>query len=86
MEGVRYTDNMDEVLRSADFLSLHVSLSKSTQKLIGARELSIVKPGSFLINTARGEILDCAFDATIRKGMVIQNEPMRYKDCRRRTA
>jgi D-3-phosphoglycerate dehydrogenase len=58
MEGVRYTTNLDEVLRAADFISLHVPYTPGTKKMIGARELSIMKPGAFFINTARGEVVD----------------------------
>ncbi len=52
------TDDMDEVISSADFLSLHLPGSPSTRRIIGARELSLMKPEAFLINTGRGEIID----------------------------
>lgn len=52
------TDNMDEVIASADYLSLHLPGSASTRKLIGERELSLMKPCAFLINTGRGEVVD----------------------------
>ena len=58
VEGVRYTSNLDEVLRTADFLSLHVPYSPVTKNMIGTRELSIMKSGAFFINTARGEVVD----------------------------
>ncbi len=58
IEGVSYTQDMDEVIRRADFLSLHVPYTPGTAELIGARELSMMKPGAFLINTARGEVVD----------------------------
>ncbi|WP_181772387.1 phosphoglycerate dehydrogenase [Amycolatopsis pittospori] len=48
----------DEVLAEADFLSLHIFLDDSTRHLIDAAALRKVKPGSFLINTARGEVVD----------------------------
>ncbi|MEV6909214.1 phosphoglycerate dehydrogenase [Amycolatopsis sp. NPDC051071] len=48
----------DEVLAEADFLSLHIFLDDSTRHLIDAAALRKVKPGAFLINTARGEVVD----------------------------
>lgn len=47
-----------EVLTQADFLSLHVPLDQSTNKLIGAAELDCMKPGAYLINMARGGVVD----------------------------
>ncbi len=52
------TDDMDEVISSADFLSLHLPGSPSTRRIIGERELSLMKRSAFLINTGRGEIID----------------------------
>jgi glyoxylate reductase len=47
----------DAVLREADFLSLHVPLLPETRGLIGPRELALMKPTSFLINTSRGPVV-----------------------------
>jgi len=55
--GAEYVDR-DTLLREADFLSLHVPLTPETHHLIGARELSLMKPTAFLINTARGKVVD----------------------------
>jgi D-3-phosphoglycerate dehydrogenase / 2-oxoglutarate reductase len=52
------TGDMDEVVSSSDFLSLHLPGSPSTRHIIGERELSLMKPEAFLINTGRGEIID----------------------------
>ncbi|QHQ61576.1 3-phosphoglycerate dehydrogenase [Anaerocolumna sedimenticola] len=52
------TDDMDEVISSADFLSLHLPGSISTKHIIGERELSLMKPEAYLINTGRGEIIN----------------------------
>ena len=49
---------MDEVLKQADFVSIHTPYMPSTHHLIGDRELSLMKPGAILINTARGPIVD----------------------------
>lgn len=51
---------LDELLRSSDFVSLHCPLNAATRHLIGARELGLMKPSGFLINTARGAIVDQA--------------------------
>jgi glyoxylate reductase len=55
--GVEYAD-FDVVLRESDFISLHVPLVPSTRHLIGAKELSLMKPTSYLINTSRGPVVD----------------------------
>ena len=47
----------DTVLREADFLSLHVPLLPETRGLIGPRELALMKPTAFLINTSRGPVV-----------------------------
>lgn len=49
---------MDELLRTADVVSLHLPLNDQTRNLIGARELARMKPGALLINTARGGLVD----------------------------
>lgn len=55
--GAEYVDR-ETLLRKSDFLSLHVPLTPETHHLIGARELSLMKPSAFLINTARGKVVD----------------------------
>jgi glyoxylate reductase len=50
--------SLDEVLAQADFLSLHVPLTKTTQHLIRARELAMMKPTAMLLNTSRGPVID----------------------------
>ena len=47
----------DDLLRQADFVSIHLVLSDRTRGLIGARELSLMRPGARLINTSRGPIV-----------------------------
>jgi glyoxylate reductase len=49
---------LDRLLRDADFVSLHSPLTPATRHQIGARELALMKPTAFLINTARGTIVD----------------------------
>ena len=48
----------DTLLRESDFLSLHVPLTEESHHAIGAQELAMMKPTAFLINTARGPIVD----------------------------
>lgn len=48
----------DELLQRADIVSVHVPLNSSTQKLIGARELALMKPNALLVNTCRGPVID----------------------------
>jgi lactate dehydrogenase-like 2-hydroxyacid dehydrogenase len=48
----------EELLRQADFVSLHVPLMPSTRKLIGSPELALMKPTAILVNTARGPVVD----------------------------
>lgn len=55
--GLRYLP-MDELLATSDVVSLHVALAPSTRHLIGARELSLMKPDAVLINTSRGPVVD----------------------------
>src|SRR3989454_7203386 len=56
---------LEELLNQADFVSIHCPLTDKTRGLIGARELSLMKPDAFLLNTARGGIVneDALFDA-----------------------
>jgi phosphoglycerate dehydrogenase-like enzyme len=55
--GIEYA-SLDEVLRQADIVSLFASLSKETQRMMGAREIALMKPSAYLINIARGELID----------------------------
>ena len=55
--GVRMAP-LDELLASADFVSVHCPLTEQTRGLIGARELARMKPDAYLINSARGGIVD----------------------------
>jgi phosphoglycerate dehydrogenase-like enzyme len=48
----------DELFRRADFITIHLVLSPRTRGLVGARELALMKPTAFLINTSRGPIVD----------------------------
>jgi phosphoglycerate dehydrogenase-like enzyme len=66
--GVRLA-SLDEVLREADFLSLHCRLTPQTRGLIGAAELRKMKPTAYFVNVARGELVDqAALTEALRTG------------------
>lgn len=56
--GAVFYENLDELLKVADIVSLHVPLLPSTHHLINAERLALMKPTAFLINTARGPVID----------------------------
>lgn len=80
--GARYVD-IDTLLKTADFVSLHVPLLPSTRHLIGARELKRMKRTAILINASRGPVVDeAALVAALQAGEiwgagldVYENEP-----------
>ncbi|MBI4601292.1 MAG: dehydrogenase [Planctomycetes bacterium] len=57
--GVRLA-SLEEVLREADFVSLHCRLTDRTRAMIGEAQLALMKPTAYLINVARGELVDQA--------------------------
>ncbi|MDR3639369.1 MAG: hydroxyacid dehydrogenase [Isosphaeraceae bacterium] len=75
---------LDELLARADFVSLHCPLNEQTRGLIGRRELSLMKPSAYLINTARGGIVDePALETALAEGRIagaaldcFENEPL----------
>tara|TARA_Y100000590_G_scaffold452771_1_gene596535 strand:- start:37178 stop:38116 length:939 start_codon:yes stop_codon:yes gene_type:complete len=54
----KYTKSFEEILKASDILSLHARLNQNTKHLIGSVELSLMKPTAFLINTARGSLIN----------------------------
>jgi phosphoglycerate dehydrogenase-like enzyme len=54
--GVELVD-LDTLLRSSDFVSLHCRLEARTRGMLGARELGLLKPTAYFINVARGELV-----------------------------
>ena len=50
--------SLDDLVRTSDVVSLHVSLTAQTRGMIGARELGLMKRSALLINTSRGPIVD----------------------------
>jgi len=83
--GIARVRTLDELLAQTDVLSVHCPLNAETRHLIGARELSLLKPGAFVVNTARGAIIEkAAILAALREGRlagagldVIEDEPLR---------
>ncbi|MCC7354084.1 MAG: C-terminal binding protein [Anaerolineae bacterium] len=67
-EGVAVAD-MDTLLREADFVTLHAPLTAATQNLLGEEAVRKMKPTAWLVNTARGGLVDtAALAAALREG------------------
>jgi len=75
---------LDELLKTADFVSIHIPLTAETKHLIGERELRTMKKTAVLVNTARGPVID---EKALAKALkekwifgagldVYENEPM----------
>lgn len=83
--GIERLGSLDELLRVADTVSVHCPLTTETRGMIGAREIALMKAGSFLVNTARGDIVQKApVFAALRSGHlagagldVVEAEPLR---------
>ncbi len=60
-------EDLDRVIAEADFLSLHLHLNKETRHIIDARRLALMKPTAYLINVARGALVD---EAALEKALV----------------
>ena len=56
-KGVRRVEK-DELFQQSDFISVHLVLSERSRGIVGARELELMKPTAYLINTSRGPIVD----------------------------
>jgi phosphoglycerate dehydrogenase-like enzyme len=86
--GLERVDTLDELLRNSDVVSIHTPLTPETRGFIGERELGLMKPSAYLVNTARGDIVQKApLFAALRAnrlagaGMdVMENEPLRTAD------
>jgi len=55
--GFRYVD-LNTLLKQSDVISIHVPLNPDTKKMIGKKQIDLMKNGAFFINTARGELVD----------------------------
>jgi len=56
--GVEAVATLEELLAQSDVVTIHVRLSERTRGLIGARELGLMRPDAYLVNTSRGPIVD----------------------------
>jgi len=64
-------NQLDEVLKVSDFLVISLPLTPETNRLIGEKELRLMKPTAYLVNVARGEILDKkAFTRALKEGWI----------------
>ena len=82
--GISRVRTLDELLTQSDVLSLHCPLNEETRHLIAERELALLKPSAFVVNTARGAVIKkTAILAALREGRlagagldVIEDEPL----------
>lgn len=71
MGNARALPTMDEVLKTADFISVHVDGRKSNEGLIGKRQFELMKEGAIFINLSRGLVVDVdALAESIRSGKI----------------
>jgi lactate dehydrogenase-like 2-hydroxyacid dehydrogenase len=69
--GAEQKDRVEDVLRAADFVSLHCPATPETRHLMNAQRLALMKPTAFLINTARGDVVDeAALVAALKRGQI----------------
>lgn len=63
--------DIETLLRESDVVTLHVPLTPQTRKLLGARQLALMKPTALVINTSRGEVVDeAALAEALRAGRI----------------
>jgi lactate dehydrogenase-like 2-hydroxyacid dehydrogenase len=69
--GAEQVGSLEEVFRQADFVSLHCPATPETRHLVNAERLKQMKPSAYLINTARGDVVDeAALVAALRAGTI----------------
>lgn len=70
-KGITFASSLEEVLKAADVVSVHLPLTPTTQGLINSKNLKLMKPSSYIINVSRGGIIDelDALDA-VRSGTI----------------
>ena len=62
---------LEEIYKEADFITLHCGLNEQTRNMIGAEQLRMMKPSAFLINNARGGLVDeAALNEALRSGEI----------------
>ena len=68
---VRECNDLDEIFKESDFVSIHASLSEKTIKMVSREKLWMMKPSAFLINTARGaEVDEAALYQALKEGII----------------
>ena len=85
--GVERADSLPELLKQADVLSLHTPLTDETKYLIAEKELALMKPTAYVVNTSRGAVIKKkAILNALRKGTiagagldVIEDEPLKTR-------
>ena len=71
LPNARRADSIGQVLAASDFVTLHMPGGEENRHLIGAPELKQMKPTSYLVNTARGDVVDeVALAAALRDGTI----------------
>lgn len=83
--GLERAESLDDLLKNSDVISIHTPLTSETRGFIGERELGLMKPSAYLVNTARGDIVQKApLFAALRANRlagagldVVENEPLR---------
>ncbi len=71
LPGARRAESIEEVLEASDFLTLHMPGGEENSHLIGEAELKQMKPTAYLVNTARGDVVDeVALAAALREGTI----------------
>jgi phosphoglycerate dehydrogenase-like enzyme len=86
--GISRESDLKKLLRRADVLSLHCPLTEETHHLIGERELALMKPTAFIVNTARGAVIEkTALLEALRDGRlggagldVVEDEPLKTSE------
>ena len=58
LDGITLYKDIKDVFRLADYISIHIPLTPETKGLVGGELLSLMKPAAFIVNTARGGIID----------------------------
>lgn len=82
--GIEKVDQLEELLRASDFISIHVPLTSQTKYMMNHKTFELMKPGAYLINSARGGLINeqAIVDAVTEKKIagayldVLEKEPI----------
>ncbi len=84
--GVIYLPTIEELLKQSDFVTIHVPLRDSTEHLIGAEHLKLMKPTAFIVNTSRGPVIDEVALVNCLKNNLIAGAGLDVYECEPTTA